>query len=50
MPVHVEKRSGTKPWKLVDPNGKVVGSSTSKKKAEISASYRNTAVRRKNKK
>jgi hypothetical protein len=43
MPVHVEKRSGKKPWKIVEPNGKVVGSSETKAKAQSSANARNAA-------
>jgi len=38
MPTHVEKRSGRKPYKIVEDNtGKVVGSSTTRKNAEISS-------------
>lgn len=47
MPVHVEKRKGSRPWKIVEPSGKVVGSSTSKAKAEASARARNQAHREK---
>ena len=43
MPVHVEKRSGVKPYKVVEPSGKVVGSSTSKAKADSSARARNAS-------
>jgi len=43
MPVHVEKRSGKKPWKIVERGGKVVGSSTSKAKAQASANARNAS-------
>lgn len=42
MPVVVRKGSGSKPWKIVEKNtGKVVGSSTSKEKAQSSANVRN---------
>jgi len=41
MPVHVVKRSGDRPYKIVEKSGKVVGSSTNRKDAEISASKRN---------
>ncbi len=41
MPVHVEKRSGEKPYKIVEPSGKVVGSSKTKADAESSARARN---------
>lgn len=46
MPVHVEKRKGGgKPYKIVETaTGHVVGSSTSRKKAEISAWHRNRAA------
>lgn len=44
MPVHVEKRSGKRPYKIVEPSGKVVGSSTTRKDAEISAQKRNAAI------
>jgi len=44
MPVKVVKRSGAKPWKIVEvATGKVVGSSTSKEDAEASARARNAA-------
>lgn len=37
MPYKVQKRTGKKPWKIIKKTtGKVVGSSTSKKKAEAS--------------
>lgn len=42
MPVTVRKGSGAKPWKIVEEaTGKVVGSSTSKTKAQSSANARN---------
>jgi hypothetical protein len=45
MPVRVERRSGKKPWKIVEKrSGKVVGSSTSEKKALASARARNAAL------
>jgi hypothetical protein len=41
MPYKIIKRSGKKPWKIIAlATGKVVGSSTSKKKAEASARIR----------
>ena len=44
MPVKVVKRSGPKPWKIVEvATGRVVGSSTSKAKAQASARARNAA-------
>ena len=36
MPWTVVKRSGKRPWKILDKNGKTVGSSTSKAKAKAS--------------
>jgi len=37
MPYKIEKRSGEKPFKIINKNtGKVVGSSTSKAKAQAS--------------
>ena len=54
MPVHVREKSkneGGKRWKIVeDSTGRVVGQSDDKQKAEISASYRNQAVKKKRKK
>lgn len=48
MPTKVRKGKGKKPYKIVEKaTGKVVGSSTSKKKASISAGYRNAAHKRK---
>ena len=44
MPVRVEKGSGSRPYKIVEKSGKVVGSSTTKADAEKSARVRN-AVR-----
>lgn len=47
MPVKVVKRGGgSKPYKIVEPGGRVVGSSTSKKKAQIAASIRNRAIKK----
>ena len=43
MPVHVIKKSGAKPFKIVEKGGKVVGSSTTKAKAEKSSRARNAA-------
>lgn len=47
MPVHVEKRSGARPFKIVEHSGKVVGSSATKADAEASARARNAAWRKK---
>jgi len=45
MPVTVREGSGKKPWKIVEKaTGKVVGSSTSKAKAQSSANARNAAL------
>jgi hypothetical protein len=44
MPYSVRKGKGRKPYKIVNTKtGKQVGSSTSKRKARISASIRNRA-------
>ena len=43
MPVKVEYRGGAKPWKIVEPSGKVVGSSVTKRDAEAAARARNAA-------
>jgi len=43
MPVKVVKRSGTRPYKIVERGGKVVGSSVTKAKAEAAARARNAA-------
>ena len=41
MPYKVIKKSGKKPWKIIALNtGQIVGSSTSKKKAEASVHAR----------
>jgi len=41
VPYKIVKRSGAKPWKIINRiTGKVVGSSTSKAKAEASARAR----------
>ena len=48
MPVHVAFRGGARPWKIIeDSTGKVVGSSTNRKDAEISAWKRNEAHKEK---
>lgn len=47
MPVKVVKRVGKRPYKIVEKSGKVVGSSTTRRNAEISASKRNAAFKRK---
>lgn len=47
MPVHVEERGGSRPYKIVEKSGKVVGSSKTRKDAEISAWKRNKAYKRK---
>lgn len=50
MPVKVRKGTGKKPFKIVEvATGKVVGSSTTKAKAEASARARNAAFRKKSK-
>ena len=51
MPVHVEHRgSGRKPWKIIETaTGRVKGSSTTRRDAEISASRRNQFHRKKHK-
>lgn len=44
MPVRVKKGSGSRPYKVVETaTGKVVGSSTSREKAQASANARNAA-------
>ena len=44
MPVKVEHRGGKKPFKIVEKStGKVVGSSTTKTKAQSSANARNAS-------
>lgn len=44
MPVKVVKRSGAKPYKVVEKaTGKVVGSSTTRAKAQASANARNAS-------
>lgn len=43
MPVHVVKRSGSRPFKIVERSGHVVGSSTTKAKAQSSANARNAS-------
>ena len=43
MPYNVEKGGGSKPYKITKPGGKVVGSSTSKAKAESSVRARQAA-------
>ena len=40
MPYKVRKRKGSRPWKIVNGAGRVVGSSRTKKKAEASARIR----------
>lgn len=48
MPVKIEKRSGDRPWKIVEiATGRVVGSSETKGDAEASARARNAAHRKK---
>lgn len=47
MPVHVVRKDGSRPWKIVEKSGKVVGSSISKANAEASARARNEAYRKK---
>ena len=44
MPVKVVKRTGSRPWKIVEiATGRVVGTSISKAKAEAAARARNAA-------
>ena len=43
MPRKVVKRTGKKPYKIVEPSGKVVGSSNSRKKAQRSANAANAS-------
>ena len=43
MPVHTGKGKGKRPFKIREKGGKVVGSSTTKAKAEASARARNQA-------
>lgn len=43
-PVKVEKRTGARPYKLVERSGKVVGSSTTRSNAEAAARARNAAT------
>jgi len=43
MPVHVVKRTGSRPFKIVEKSGKVVGTSTTRAKAEASARARNSS-------
>jgi len=41
MPDHVEKRGGSRPYKIVEnKTGKVVGSSVTRKNAHIAISHR----------
>ena len=48
MPYKVVKRSGSRPWKIVKTTtGEVVGSSTTKAKAEASVRARYAAEKRK---
>lgn len=52
MPATVRKRrkgEGGKPWKIVDPSGKVVGESDTKRDAGISAGIRTRAAAKKGK-
>lgn len=45
MPVKIEKRSGAKPFKIVEvATGRVKGSSTTKAKAQSSANARNASA------
>jgi hypothetical protein len=46
MPVRVQKRgTGSKPYKLVDPSGRIVGSSRTLANAQAAARARNGALR-----
>jgi len=50
MPVHVRRKTSGekgKPWKIVEPGGKVVGQSNTKRDAEASARIRNTHSKKK---
>lgn len=42
-PVRVIKRSGVRPWKIIERDGTIVGSSTTKEKAESSCRARNAS-------
>jgi hypothetical protein len=45
MPARVQKRGdGARPYKVVEPSGKVVGSSTTRENAQASARARNAAA------
>lgn len=51
MPVHVEKHSGKRPYKIIETaTGRVVGTSSNPKDAHISAWKRNKAWEAKQKK
>jgi len=44
MPYSVRKGKGKRPWKIVNTNtGRIAGTSTTERKARISASIRNRA-------
>jgi len=43
MPVRVVKRSGARPYKIIEKTGKVVGTSDTKEKADSSARARNAS-------
>lgn len=49
MPYKIKKTSGSKPYKIVGPDGKIVGSSASKRSAEASirARYAGKGAKRK---
>ena len=47
MPVTVRLGNGSRPYKIVEKSGKVVGSSKTRKDAEISAWKRNQAYKKK---
>lgn len=49
MPVHLAYRGGKRPWKIVERDGTIVGSSTNKPDADASARARNAAFSRKKK-
>jgi len=46
MPVKVSKRSGSKPFKIVEKTGRIVGSSTTRANAQKSANARNASRRK----
>ena len=49
MPYKIKKTSGSKPYKIVGPDGKIVGSSASRRDAEASIRARYSGERSKRK-